>query len=233
MHNENYKAFTLVELSIVLVIIGLIIGGITLGGKLKENSILRSIMKQITTYSQAYHLFKDSYNAMPGDILNATSYWSSSTNGNGDGIISTAEGYYSFSHLGSTCSNMIPETFAGGGATWIIGTNAPATAIPGVYFQLHRFTDNLYGRGAADWPVLVVEDSTARAFTPMQAYTIDKKMDDGKADGGALAVIKSWSISADATKCLSNSWLAATAGSYVFSDTQPNCRLVFLLEQRL
>ena len=79
--------FTLVELSIVIVIIGLIIAGVTSGSSLINSAKLSAQIADLQKYRTAFNAFIMQYNAVPGDMANATSYWPSAgaTNGNGDG----------------------------------------------------------------------------------------------------------------------------------------------------
>lgn len=67
--------FTLIEMSIVLMIIGLIVGGILVGQELIKQAEVRSLLKQIEAYKTAVMVFRDKYNALPGDMANATQFW--------------------------------------------------------------------------------------------------------------------------------------------------------------
>jgi len=69
------SAFSLVELSIVLVILGLLTGGILAGQSLIRASELRSVVSQYQRYVAAVNTFKDKYFALPGDMPNATQFW--------------------------------------------------------------------------------------------------------------------------------------------------------------
>src|SRR6187549_3006919 len=66
--NRNQKGFTLIELSIVLVIIGLIVGGVLVGRDLIKAAQLRKQISQITDVNLGANTFKLKYNALPGDI---------------------------------------------------------------------------------------------------------------------------------------------------------------------
>ncbi len=68
---KNEKGFTLVELAIVMAIIGLLIGGILKGQELMENARIASTVSQVKSYEAAVTTFRDTFNAMPGDMANA------------------------------------------------------------------------------------------------------------------------------------------------------------------
>lgn len=102
--------FSLVELSIVLVILGLLVGGVLAGQSLIRAAQLRSVSTEYSRYSAAVNTFKDKYFAAPGDMRNATQFWgrlssnadcvtnssaavnaaTGACDGNGDGVISIA-----------------------------------------------------------------------------------------------------------------------------------------------
>ena len=65
--------FTLIELSIVLVIIGLIVGGVLVGQDLIKAAEIRATIGQYEKYNAAMNTFRTKYNGMPGDLLAASS----------------------------------------------------------------------------------------------------------------------------------------------------------------
>lgn len=67
--------FSLVELSIVLVILGLLTGGILAGQSLIRAAELRAISTEFNRYLAATQTFRDKYFAIPGDFNKATSFW--------------------------------------------------------------------------------------------------------------------------------------------------------------
>lgn len=88
------NAFSLVELSIVLVILGLLVGGILSGKSLIEAASLKSQISQIDSYRVATMAFKDKYFYLPGDLINTTATSAGFTTrngargrGDGDGLI--------------------------------------------------------------------------------------------------------------------------------------------------
>jgi prepilin-type N-terminal cleavage/methylation domain-containing protein len=74
MKTNHTKGFTLVELSIVMVVIALVAGGVLVGRDLIAASQLRATMKQIETYNTAFNAFFLKYNCLPGDCGNASEF---------------------------------------------------------------------------------------------------------------------------------------------------------------
>lgn len=69
------RAFSLVELSIVLVILGLLTGGILAGQSLIRAAEIRGVIADMSRYNTAIRTFQDKYFALPGDMTNATRFW--------------------------------------------------------------------------------------------------------------------------------------------------------------
>jgi prepilin-type N-terminal cleavage/methylation domain-containing protein len=65
------RGFTLIEMSIVLVIIGLIVGGVLVGQSLISAAAVRAQISQIEKYNTAVNTFYGKYNALPGDLAPA------------------------------------------------------------------------------------------------------------------------------------------------------------------
>ena len=84
------RAFSLVELSIVLVILGLLVGGVLSGQSLIRASELRAVTSEYMRYKTAIGTFKDKYFQLPGDFNNATAFWG--TAAACPGISTTASG---------------------------------------------------------------------------------------------------------------------------------------------
>lgn len=149
------RAFSLVELSIVLVILGLLTGGILAGQSLIRAAELRSVTSEYQRYTTAVQTFRDKYMAIPGDMANATRFWGRQANqvwcvtnsgaavdavrgvcdGDGNGNISgssvasqSGENYQFWRQLG--LAGLIEGSFSGlaGAGSYrqlIVGTNAP------------------------------------------------------------------------------------------------------------
>jgi prepilin-type N-terminal cleavage/methylation domain-containing protein len=74
--NISKHGFTLIELSIVLVIIGLIVGGILVGRDLISAAAVRAQISQIERYHTAANTFRTKYAYLPGDIPNTCTVYS-------------------------------------------------------------------------------------------------------------------------------------------------------------
>lgn len=72
---KKRTGFTLIELSIVLVIIGLVAGGILIGTSMIQATKLRSVISDIEKFSVAVNVFNNKYACLPGDCANATDYF--------------------------------------------------------------------------------------------------------------------------------------------------------------
>ncbi len=149
--------FSLVELSIVLVILGLLTGGILSGQSLIHAAELRSITTDLMRYSAAANAFRDKYFALPGDFNNAQAFWNAqgtncsgtvttltttgTCNGDGSGTIdntaaasTTGERFQFWRHL--ALAGLIEGNYSGiagsqGSTAGAPGTNIPASKISG------------------------------------------------------------------------------------------------------
>lgn len=88
-HPPSKQAFSLVELSIVLVILGLLTGGILAGQSLIRAAELRAVVNEYQRYSTAVQSFRDKYLALPGDMNNASRFWNRMNN-NADCVTNSA-----------------------------------------------------------------------------------------------------------------------------------------------
>jgi prepilin-type N-terminal cleavage/methylation domain-containing protein len=105
---KNQKGFTLVEMAIVLVIIGLLLGGVLKGQELIDNSKIKNAINDMKSISAAYNGYIDRFHQVPGDDGPLTTLqarggsWAGVTlSGNVDGLLTSNAG----------------DTFAGTGET--------------------------------------------------------------------------------------------------------------------
>ena len=69
------QGFTLVEIAIVLVIIGLLLGGILKGQEMITQARIKNVMSDFSGISAAFHGYQDRYRAIPGDDPGANARW--------------------------------------------------------------------------------------------------------------------------------------------------------------
>jgi prepilin-type N-terminal cleavage/methylation domain-containing protein len=95
------RGFTLLEIIIVVTVIGLLVGGVLFGREMIRSVEINRVISDIHEYAAAAATFKEKYQALPGDMANATSYWGTASggcpngtgtgtqtcNGNGDGVV--------------------------------------------------------------------------------------------------------------------------------------------------
>lgn len=84
-YHKKQSGFTLVEIAIVLVIIGLLIGGILKGQEVIENAKYKRFINDKNGISAAMYSYQDRYRALPGDHRTANGVFGGATSINGDG----------------------------------------------------------------------------------------------------------------------------------------------------
>jgi len=164
------KGFTLVELAIVMVIIGLLVGAVLKGQAMIDDAKQKRMMNDLQGISAAYFTYYDRYNAVPGDDLRANARWGI-TNGDGSGFISAAEALVGWQALryslllsgdpatrGAAASPRNPfggtynfdnAAFTGFGTTAITRNYISVTVVPGNFAEAvdNKFDDGVYTTG--------------------------------------------------------------------------------------
>lgn len=219
--------FSLVELAIVLAIIGLIVGGIMVGQDVMHNSKLQSIQTDIMKYDSAFQQFHQKYNSYPGDMPDATTYFTSVGNGNGNFNFDTlAESVYLWEHLAK--GGFIDGSYTGTLTNPVVmEQNVPSTAFRGVGVQIRNYsaTPAVTGEQSGGAVIEIGGISTYYAnqsfLTSADAKSVDKKMDDGSATSGRLRAAGSGACPA---------W-NATSGDYTLSNANIGCMFIWQLDR--
>ncbi|MBS0235833.1 MAG: prepilin-type N-terminal cleavage/methylation domain-containing protein [Proteobacteria bacterium] len=167
------KGFTLVELSIVILIIGLLIAGIAAGTQMIRQAELRSIISDFYNFTIAYNNFQTKYKAVPGDFNAAASFFptgcvtgtATGCNGSGDGLIDydasspgTSEVNLAWQHL--ALAKVLGGSFTAVDktlATTIIGTNAPQSKRVGLGYILINDAKKGINKNGTGAPAAVFE----------------------------------------------------------------------------
>ncbi|MCI5048834.1 MAG: type II secretion system GspH family protein [Rickettsiales bacterium] len=233
----SQSGFTLVEIAIVLVVIGLATGGVLLGGDLIRSARLRSITVEFNQYKTATETFMERYMAIPGDMPYAEDIWgqvdadpttcranqgigTQTCDGDGDGYVdlstSSIEVFRFWQHMelaelvdtneftGTRATNTsnesavidenVPRAFIEGSG-WSVrawGGGSSYTGGTGERFNLNYGNAFEYGGYNPD------ELTNAPTLTPLEAFGIDSKIDDGDpAEGDVIAYY--WDDCTDAT----------------------------------
>jgi len=255
--SSKKSAFSLIELSIVLIIIGLLIAGVTGGASLIKSSQLRSVMGEARGYAVAVNAFNSQFNGIPGDFPTAIG---GSVGGDND---STIEYYGTASLAGSESSNAWAALRTIGAIDSISLTPATATTAPvfgatatstapaskiqsaGWVFDYRTYTEGaaaiaanqnvviltsiITGTPAAatTTPILGTNISTA-ALPGSDALSIDSKIDDGIANAGKVRGINPGvGVTANGT-CYTYSGTANS--TYLTTGTAKTCALSYQVD---
>lgn len=139
------NGFTLIELSIVLVIIGLLVGGILVGRDLIKSSEIRAQISQIEEFKTAVNTFRVKYGYLPGDMppsqasqlgfftftgAYAGKGCGSNAYGNNDGIINSTNEFYVFwSHLAD--AKLLKGNYGGTAGSLLQTSASPCSTMAG------------------------------------------------------------------------------------------------------
>jgi prepilin-type N-terminal cleavage/methylation domain-containing protein len=238
--------FTLVELAIVLVIIGLVVGGVLQGSELIKQARVRSQIKQFEGYAAALATFQLKYNQLPGDMKLSLcqavgftclgQFYPNINNGNGqindyqnNNPIANAYGdvYLAFMHLSE--AKMIKGRYREVGNTILFGDDQqiPKAEIGsgGLLMFTYQNRINLLSisNGSTVGDFYIFQVAANGSFTPEEAWQIDSKWDDGIPNKGLVrAVNTNFTNDVTANSCVTTT----SATDYNLTNSNTACRML-------
>ncbi|PIV89233.1 MAG: prepilin-type cleavage/methylation domain-containing protein [Hydrogenophilales bacterium CG17_big_fil_post_rev_8_21_14_2_50_63_12] len=216
------RGFTLIELAIVLVVIGLLLGGVLKGQELIESARARNIISQLDSIKAAYYAFQDKYRAAPGDYPGSLAYanlsgiTSPQVGGNGDGVVrdtpQARESLLLWVHLSH--ANLIAGNYRAEGSLPDRNGEWPRNPYNA---NLQLQYDNQFANAGAS-PRLNLK--TGNLIPAKVLADIDRKIDDGRADSGQFRFSNydGGGGSPSAQRCYD-----ASTGLWRAADNDPNC----------
>ncbi len=193
------SGFTLIEMAIAMVIIGTLLVVVLQGRALIANAEYKSFRAQLSEYRNAFHTFRDRYNALPGDFTEASSRLGLDTgsDGSGNGVIDG----------GSDCSSSNDEGCSAWAHLRAAGlTKGASNAGPPDHSYADQFAGFFTGDGGND----VFGHKLRVNGVPVEiARRLDNDIDDGLCDEGRVS---SWA-SGD---CTDGDWDADTGVDIVY-----------------
>lgn len=223
----NKRAFTLVELAIVMTIIGLLIGGVLKGQELLENARMTSAHSLIKATETAVVTFRDIYKALPGDILNPANVIQNCTaapcniSGDQNGIIGVISSWGVSDENHNFWVHMARAGLISGinpNSTWTPATWFDATA-PVPKFPIGGREQIVYLSNAGWAPPFMstnghadkhyfhglTENTTGGAVLHSNLMKFDLKFDDGRPNTGDIFLHPSYARAADGVSYNPNS----------------------------
>ncbi|MDR0555929.1 MAG: prepilin-type N-terminal cleavage/methylation domain-containing protein [Holosporaceae bacterium] len=203
------RGFSLIEVAIAVMVIGIIISFTMKGKGLMESARLMSVVKQVNIFKDATYIFFDKYGTMPGDFPRAKEMISESLeNGSGNGKIESINDVKRFWQQLSV-SNILNVELVDGlpiskvGGCYCVSSNV--SSLSGVWIILCGDSDD--------------NASFSGILSPGDAWTIDKAHDTGDPLTGDIRVIKSSNATGD----------IISGGKYNVKNQNKDCVLLFRL----
>ncbi|AZL15174.1 type II secretion system protein [Rickettsiales endosymbiont of Stachyamoeba lipophora] len=216
-------AFTIIELAIVMLIIGIIMGGVLAGRGMLSSARVNAIMDHATKITRAVDEFEKRYNQLPGDMYNPDVIFSANaingnpatTRGNGDGVVSGDEGIYAFQHL--ALAGILEGNFNG---TWNYSNLYHGPIDNSIFYFVNNYDDAIvlrFAKATIPSGVLTVAQRTGAVLTVKEMMEIDNKFDNGNPATGMI--IAYTGSDAPANSCVNG----GSYNSAYISSERPTC----------
>lgn len=184
---RKQEGFTLIEIAIVLVIIGLLLGGVLKGQELITSARVRNLISQQDGIKAAYFGFLDRYRALPGDYTAATTnITGASKNGDGNGRIESSNAAGDHEDI-AVWEHLSRAGFINGTYTYATAPTDNPPSNPknpyAVYLQLAY--DSTYGPSGTTPPAK--HNLKTGPQIPVEIVAeVDRKIDDGAPNTGSF-----------------------------------------------
>ncbi len=180
---RKQSGFTLVEIAIVLVIIGLLLGGILRGQELIQNARVRNIIDQQNSVKAAFFGFQDRFRMTPGDltagqVTQVGAGVTAATTNPGNGQIDAADAATAFQNITTTGFISCQVCTTTGTAA---NTNSPVNAYGGA---LQLVSDAAYNTPTGVTPTLRHNIKTGPLIPSNVIFEADVKIDDSVPETG-------------------------------------------------
>ena len=185
---KSQRGFTLIEIAIVLLIIGLLLGGVMKGQSMINSARVRSIANDLSGIEAAWISFQDRYRSIPGDYAQASTHIvEGASNGDSNARVdSAAEAGAVWQHLAA--AGFISGSFDGAALGSITDTDCAAATCPSNPFNgFYKISNSSNALGSE---VAAHELSTGGNIPVEVMYELDLKMDDGNPETGSLRAFK-------------------------------------------
>jgi len=185
---KKQQGFTLIEIAIVLVIIGLLLGGVLKGQELITSARVRNIISQQDGVKAAFFGFLDRYRAYPGDYGQAVATipgCAGCKDGNNDGQITNnaTVGAATVDEQIAVWEHLSRAGFINGSYTYADDVETTTSAPTNPYGRfLQLIYDNVYDGS----PTFRHNLKTGNQIPSDILAEVDRKVDDGSATGGSF-----------------------------------------------
>jgi prepilin-type N-terminal cleavage/methylation domain-containing protein len=184
---RKHHGFTLIEVVIGLVIVGLLLGGVLKGQELITGARVRNLISQQDSLKAGVLGFLDRYRAYPGDYNQARANipnCGACAEGNNNGQIRSIAAGDAIDEYIAAWEHLSRAGFVGVTYTYAVSPEVESSAPANIYARYLRLVyDNSYGNGLASMRHNL---KTGNQIPSDVLAEVDRKIDDGVATSGTF-----------------------------------------------